>query len=707
KDHSRNNCDLITDFEWTGVIHKQLTAKGFKNYDPKVWHNCYQTYVHKYVEALNRYDSICSAKDNFVYFEEFNEMYFNHRNPAFIAVMNARSKFLLAFLRRWRHEDTSNTMPDTEDISKLKRTVTRQQKLIDLRKETIVFHKKLENNVPKIKVFNLIVQAIAALKGHLSEPGLYVKISRILADSGLDWNHDDCEQALKEWIVFYDENYYNYKNAMKADNRVVEYIYEFLNIITTVRLDTIFYSNQKITDCLESIARHTGKSTPRCQRRLKINDKNIDKILEAVRTEQQLNSFKNSDDIQIIAVLPAKKPNTSNESSVTSKAKTTSGSSITGKSTKTSPKTPKAETTKTRDSSQKSSSSKKSSSSSTKSDDKKSLKVPKREHRDSFKVSSPESWRLDYRHYTIVYLKTLNDCKSVDSAQKAFPLFKDLNNNYFNSNNALYKDIMTAREEFAKRLPKFKSEAEEELIRTIQNQSYNADLHDHRLRCFQSDLESRIDEIKCVNLMVQIIDLIQRNNKIVESGDIFQKVSEVMSVTGFLVGKQLSPAQSSQWRPYQCEETLRYWTIYYNQHLELYESALTNRHKIVKYVFDYLNIIPEFLTNEINVRNSYLFSDTDSAEEHKLTEALVTIRTLTHKHTVNRLYICAKVSNEIKLKCDDTYRLDTDYRGIDSSFNSTDYYNTYDHKRPNAGPAADHKKLNLPIKNYSGHMNNV
>ncbi|CAG2169630.1 unnamed protein product [Oppiella nova] len=709
KEYSRNNCDLITDFEWNHVIHKQMTSKGFKNYDPS---------------ALNRYDSILEAKSNFVYFEEFNTL-----NDAYLELMNARTKFLTSHDRRWRKDITNNSLPVIEDIFGLYRTFTNQQKLQQFRKDSTI-QKRLENSIKEIKGFNLIVQSIGALKGHLTEPGLYLKISKILSETGLEWTPEECERILKEWIVFYEKNTVEYKDAMKRGNRIVEYIYEFLHIITTVSLETVFYSNQKITESLESIAKNIyNKSSLRLQKRLKINDRNIDKIVEKVQNELQMNSFKNSDDIQIVAVItkkPTNQQNTGNKSidsqssekSRQSSPKRRSRERSPQKSTKSSsknverdrnrskgpknverdrkrPKSPKGvERDRKRSKSPKNIPKTKNSSSMTTKDIIKYTtlltEIRNYSHNNSdlitdyewihiihsrmgyeFRYTAPERWRTDYKHFVDIYLRSLRRYRNITNARMEFPLFVEMNNNYFNSNNDRYYEVMNAREDFAKLFTKFKSQEEEALVRTIRSQKYNSELSDAKIQHFQKELESKVDEIKAANLMVQITELIQTHNNDADSSDIYQKVAEVMSETGFRV----SPQWNDRWRPYQCEEVLRYWTIFYSQNCDLYEVALRLDYKIIKYLFEYLNIIPVFLTNAMNIHNSYLFSP-DSPDEDKLKSALITIRTNLNKHN-----IIPKIKNEIQLRCDDSYQLDIDYRSVNNS--SADYVNH--NKRPNSG----------------------
>ncbi|XP_054165566.1 uncharacterized protein LOC128963106 isoform X2 [Oppia nitens] len=781
KDYSSNNCDLIVDFEWLHVIHQRMTSKGFKNYDPCVWEKCYKLYVDKYIDSLHKYQTVAEAKSQFVYFSEFNTLYFNQRNSRYRKLMAGRHLFVKNFERKWSQEIMANTLPpiEADDLETLKKTISSQQKQEKYRKDYNELQMKVENNVLAIKTFNLIAQAIAALKSHYKEPGLYVKVSNLLADSCVYRSADDCEQLLKAWIIFYDKHLDSYKKALKHYYRVTEYLFEFLNIITTIRLDAVFYSNVKITKILESIDRRSLKGC-KVQRRLRLNEKNFDTIVGSVQKVQQLNSYKQDDDCLIIdeIIKPSDKSTTgasatasttssdSQKSSKTADKSSTKGSNnsvddiekgeqkYSKKSTTTSsdqkssdhrksptnssdhqksppihkfvnsfrivdkrfakkfkpslhqsstitnvfqstlcPTTPLPPSSSASSSSTTlSSTSASSSSASAAADDRTVLSTPSlsdslneplitcesdvkkyesmmrvilqlsqsycdlistyewctvvhnRMLTQGFNSQSIDWWESAYHRFTELYLKTLINCRDFESAKIQFPLFLAYNQIIFTTNNARYKLLTKAREKFVRCLGRVKSADEHQLVQTIDNQIHS-DNTNLKLNSLQLELVGRIDELKCLNLMVQVIKALQKHCRMDTNTGLYRKVAEVMSLTGFRVkhGQQLV----EQWRPYQCEDVLRYWTIFCAQNIGAYDMAVDCKARIVKYCLEFVNIIPSLITTEPNVTNSYLFS-IDRPDESRLTDALVVLRTKRPSLTVSYLYINSKISEAIQ-----------------------------------------------------------
>lgn len=51
KEYSYNNCDLLSDYEWFHVIHYRMVEKGYKNFEPKNWKNCFNYFLDIYIKV--------------------------------------------------------------------------------------------------------------------------------------------------------------------------------------------------------------------------------------------------------------------------------------------------------------------------------------------------------------------------------------------------------------------------------------------------------------------------------------------------------------------------------------------------------------------------------------------------------------------------------------------------------------------------------
>ncbi|CAG2164285.1 unnamed protein product [Oppiella nova] len=267
KDFSDNNCDLIADHEWTHAIHHRMKAKGYHDCQPKSWRYFYMSLTDQYLKVLKTISS--TAETEFPFFAKFNEILFNAINPIMRDILNSRTRFLIC------------CQPEDPQFLALQVTADDQKTESDLRNN---FQKKLERNISAIKEFVLLVRVIVQQNVGSHEPHFQDVITREMLKNGINWaasKHSEdviTREMLKNginwaaskhsevrwwapngfldtWLTFYFNNLSNYKISLTSPNRVVRYVYKYLNSIQTqfADLKQIFAANEYFTEKLVSI----------------------------------------------------------------------------------------------------------------------------------------------------------------------------------------------------------------------------------------------------------------------------------------------------------------------------------------------------------------------------------------------------------------------------------------------------------------------
>ncbi|CAG2164282.1 unnamed protein product [Oppiella nova] len=221
---SQNNCDLITEDEWIHVIEKHMTAKGYSSSEHN-WKLLYRTFTEHYIKALDKSVTVSELQNRFPFTDFFNLLLVNPINGLYDQVMKSRDQFVSKLLA---NKDCG------KQYEIMERTIQQQRYEEWLRNRRNGFQTRLESNIVDIKRLNLMVKVISELKlasKNQESSNLFVKISNKLLENGINWEPHECRRTLCHWIEFYERNYDNYKLSVKEGNRIVEYIYQYLNSI--------------------------------------------------------------------------------------------------------------------------------------------------------------------------------------------------------------------------------------------------------------------------------------------------------------------------------------------------------------------------------------------------------------------------------------------------------------------------------------------
>ncbi|CAG2164281.1 unnamed protein product, partial [Oppiella nova] len=252
KDFSHNNCDLIVDYEWLCIIHNLMFKKGFCDYPPQSWQIAYKQLIRCYVQALKTCESYEEVMTYLPLFEDCNRLLFNKSNGHYEHVMDARRRFLN------NYGDLDNKWLNLRLI--VKQQSSEHQKSNDL--QTV-----LENNVNDIKGLNVLIHVIKELDIKPNERKSFERMSTKMNAIGLNWSPEKCRTVLNVWVSFYANNFHNLEYCLQKRNRIVEYIYGFLNAITTFssNLKSIYRPNdvnyRKII-LIEKYVHNFNASTP-------------------------------------------------------------------------------------------------------------------------------------------------------------------------------------------------------------------------------------------------------------------------------------------------------------------------------------------------------------------------------------------------------------------------------------------------------------
>ncbi|CAG2176116.1 unnamed protein product, partial [Oppiella nova] len=201
-----------------------MTAKGYSSSEHN-WKLLYRTFTEHYIKALDKSVTVSELQNRFPFTDFFNQLLVNPINGLYDQVMKFRDQFVSKLLA---NKDCG------KQYKIMERTIQQQRYEEWLRNRRNGFQTRLESNIVDIKRLNLMVRVISELKltskNHESS-NLFAKISNKLLENGINWEPHECRRTLCHWIEFYERNYDNYKLSVKEGNRIVEYIYQYLNSI--------------------------------------------------------------------------------------------------------------------------------------------------------------------------------------------------------------------------------------------------------------------------------------------------------------------------------------------------------------------------------------------------------------------------------------------------------------------------------------------